>query len=44
MRLTVLCLLAFAVLPVASRAQDVPVSEVTPLETTIKLEVESPSL
>lgn len=41
MRLTVLCLLAFAVLPPASRAQDVPVSEVTPLESTIKFDVEA---
>jgi polyisoprenoid-binding protein YceI len=41
MRLTVLCLLTFAVLPPASRAQDVPVSEVTPLESTIKFGVEA---
>ncbi len=41
MRLTVLCLLAFALLPPASRAQDVPVSEVTPLESTIKFGVEA---
>ena len=41
MRLTVLCLLAFAVLPPASRAQDVPVSEVTPVESTIKFDVEA---
>jgi len=41
MRLTVLCLLAFAVLPPASRAQDVPVSEVTPLESTINFGVEA---
>ena len=41
MRLTVLCLLAFAVLPPASRAQDVPVSEATPVESTIKFDVEA---
>ena len=41
MRSTVLCLLAFAVLPPASRAQDVPVSEVTPVESTIKFDVEA---
>jgi polyisoprenoid-binding protein YceI len=41
MRLTVLCLLAFAVLLPASRAQDVPVTEVTPLESTIKFGVEA---
>jgi polyisoprenoid-binding protein YceI len=41
MRLTVLCLLAFALLPPASRAQDVPVSEVTPLESTIKFDVQA---
>jgi len=41
MRLTVLYLLAFGVLLPASRAQDVPVSEVTPLESTIKFDVEA---
>jgi polyisoprenoid-binding protein YceI len=41
MRLTVLCLLAFAVLPPASRAQDVPVSEVTPLDSKINFGVEA---
>src|SRR4029434_3761908 len=41
MRLTVLCLLAFAVLPPASRAQDVPVSEITPLVSTIKFGVDA---
>ena len=41
MRLTVLCLLAFGVLLPTSRAQDVPVSEVTPLESTIKFDVEA---
>ena len=41
MRLTVLCLLAFGVLLPISRAQDVPVSEVTPLESTIKFDVEA---
>ncbi|HTS56547.1 MAG TPA: YceI family protein [Terriglobales bacterium] len=41
MRLTVLCLLAIGVLLPTSRAQDVPVSEVTPLESTIKFDVEA---
>ncbi|HUI82648.1 MAG TPA: YceI family protein [Candidatus Binatia bacterium] len=41
MRLTVLCLLVFAVLPPAGRAQDVPVSEVIPLESTITFGVEA---
>jgi len=41
MRLAVFCLLSFAVLPPASRAQDVPVSEVTPVESTIKFDVEA---
>jgi polyisoprenoid-binding protein YceI len=41
MRLTVLCLLAFAVLAPASRAQDVPVFEITPVESTIKFDVEA---
>ena len=41
MRLTVLCLLAFAILPPATRAQDVPVFEVTPVESTIKFDVEA---
>ena len=41
MRLTVLCLLVLTVLPPASRAQDVPVDEVIPLESTIKFGVEA---
>jgi polyisoprenoid-binding protein YceI len=41
MRLTVLCLLAFAVLPPASRAQTVPAFEITPVESTIKFDVEA---
>jgi polyisoprenoid-binding protein YceI len=41
MRLTVLCLLAFAVLPAASRAQNVPVFEITPVESKIKFDVEA---
>jgi polyisoprenoid-binding protein YceI len=41
MRLTVLCLLAFAVLLPASRAQNVPVSEVIPVESTIKFGVDA---
>ena len=41
MRLTVLCLLAFAVLPPASRAQTVPVFVITPGESTIKFDVEA---
>jgi len=41
MRLTVLCLLVLTVLPPASRAQDVPVDEVIPLESTIKFDVEA---
>jgi polyisoprenoid-binding protein YceI len=41
MRLSVFCLLAFAVLAPATRAQDVPVSEVTPLESKIKFGVEA---
>ena len=41
MRLTVLCLLGFGVLLPTSRAQDVPISEVTPLESTIKFDVEA---
>jgi len=36
-----LCLLAFAVLPLASRAQDVPVSEVIPGESTVKFNVDA---
>jgi len=38
--MAVLCLLAFCSLPAASRAQ-VPVYEVTPVESTIKFGVES---
>jgi len=38
--MAVLCLLAFCALPAASRAQ-VPVYEVTPVESTIKFGVES---
>ena len=41
MRLTVLGLLAFAVLPSASQAQDVPITEITPIESTIKFDVEA---
>ena len=41
MRLTVLCLLAIGVLLPTSRAQDVPISEVTPLVSTIKFDVEA---
>jgi polyisoprenoid-binding protein YceI len=41
MRLTVLCLLAFAVLAPATRAQDAPVFEITPVESTIKFDVEA---
>jgi polyisoprenoid-binding protein YceI len=41
MRLTVLSLLAFAVLPPASRAQTVPVFEITPVESSIKFDVEA---
>jgi polyisoprenoid-binding protein YceI len=41
MRFTVLCLLAFAVLPPASRAQTVPVFSITPEESTIKFYVKS---
>ena len=41
MRLTVLCLLAFAVLPTATRAQTLPVFEMTPVESTIKFDVEA---
>jgi polyisoprenoid-binding protein YceI len=41
MRLTVLCLLAFAVLAPATRAQDVPIFEITPVESTIKFDVEA---
>ena len=41
MRLTVLCLLAFAVLPPATRAQTLPVFEMTPVESTIKFDVEA---
>jgi polyisoprenoid-binding protein YceI len=37
----VLSLLAFAVLPPASRAQDVPISEVIPVESTIKFDVDA---
>jgi len=40
MRSTVLCLLAFAVLPPASRAQDVPVSEVTPLDVEASVPIQ----
>jgi len=36
-----LCLLAFAVLPPASGAQDVPVSEIIPVESTIKFGVDA---
>jgi len=41
MRLAVLCLLSFAVFPPACGAQNVPVSEVTPLESTINFDVEA---
>jgi polyisoprenoid-binding protein YceI len=41
MRLTVLCLLALAALAPATRAQDVPVFEITPVESTIKFDVEA---
>src|SRR5271157_3248676 len=41
MRLTVLCLLAFAVLAPATRAQDVPIFVITPVESTIKFDVEA---
>ena len=41
MRLTILCLLAFAAFPQASRAQDVPISEVTPGESVIKFGVDA---
>ncbi len=41
MRLSVLCLLAFAVLPPASRAQTVPVFVIMPGESTIKFDVEA---
>jgi len=40
MRLTVLCLLAFTVL-LPAKAQDVPVTEVSPVESTIKFGVEA---
>ena len=40
MRLTVMCLLASAVLPSASRAQ-APVFEITPVESSIKFNVEA---
>ena len=40
MRLTVMCLLASAVLPSVSRAQ-APVFEITPIESTIKFNVEA---
>jgi polyisoprenoid-binding protein YceI len=36
-----LCLLAFAILPPASRAPDLPVSEVIPVESTIKFGVDA---
>ena len=38
--MVILCLLAFCALPSATRAQ-VPVYEVTPVESTIKFDVES---
>jgi len=41
MRLTSFCLLAFAVLAPAARAQDVPISEITPEDSTIKFDVEA---
>jgi polyisoprenoid-binding protein YceI len=41
MRLTVFCLLAFAALAPATRAQDVPIFEITPVESTIKFDVEA---
>jgi polyisoprenoid-binding protein YceI len=41
MRLTVLCLLALAVLAPVTHAQDVPVFEITPLQSTIKFDVEA---
>jgi polyisoprenoid-binding protein YceI len=40
MKLTILCLLASAVLPLASRAQ-APVFEITPVESSIKFDVEA---
>jgi polyisoprenoid-binding protein YceI len=40
MRLTILCLLAFAVFPSASRAQ-APVCEITPVESTVKFYVKA---
>ena len=40
LRMVILCLLAFCALPSANRAQ-VPVYEVTPVESTIKFGVES---
>jgi hypothetical protein len=45
MRITIFCLLASALLPCATRAQDregVPVFEVTPVESQIKFDVEGP--
>ena len=41
MRLAVLCLLSFAVFPPACGAQNIPVSEVTPIESTINFDVEA---
>jgi polyisoprenoid-binding protein YceI len=41
MRFSVFCLLAFALLAPASRAQDVPVSEVIPVESAIKFDVDA---
>ncbi|MGO9606347.1 MAG: YceI family protein [Candidatus Binataceae bacterium] len=41
MRLAALCLLALAVLPSISRAQEVPVFAITPLESSMKFDVQA---
>ena len=41
MRLAVLCILASLLLPSLSRAQEVPVFAITPLESSIKFDVEA---
>ncbi len=41
MRLAALCFLAAAVLPSVSRAQEVPVFAITPIESSIKFDVEA---
>jgi polyisoprenoid-binding protein YceI len=41
MRLVALCLLAYALIPSLSRAQEAPVFAITPAESTIKFDVEA---